>query len=319
MNNLWKVICATLIVFGGMAAGGTARAQIAQASGHYTCARYGLSFDVPAGWSKVGTNCGSGEVYAGYESKDSNGIMLITGIPFPGQLSTSQMKTLLNIPAKEMKIPVKPSHFTSEVIGGVRFLEERVSGTNKYYKVASWNLLAATSKNGIELAITGLVNQHGNGHAATEKKAILHALHSMRFSKPTKAVKSAPQAPTSYCDQDSHVCVSASNLHRDSGGDSPPPPGSQFAVVHIKLVNQGNQSYDYNEFDFVLKGADTHVDYQPDAIDLNISNSSLGAGTLLPGDIVEGDLAFQTPSGEESYSLHWQASPLGDYASVPIN
>jgi hypothetical protein len=121
------------------------------------------------------------------------------------------------------------------------------------------------------------------------------------------------------CDPDSNVCASARNMHQDSGGDLPPPSGQQFVVVHVKLVNNGSQSADYNELGFVLKGADTHVDYQPEAMDTNITNTELSSGSLLAGDIVEGDIAFQAPSGENSFILFWQPNFLASAMAVPIS
>jgi hypothetical protein len=182
-------------------------------------------------------------------------------------------------------------------------------------------LIAVTQKNGLALTFFGTVNRSGNGHVSSEINDVTNALHSIRFAKPGKSTKPAPapKAPADVCDPDSNVCASARNMHQDSGGDLPPPSGQQFVVVHVKLVNNGSQSADYNELDFVLKGADTHVDYQPEAMDTNITNTELSSGSLLAGDIVEGDIAFQAPSGENSFILFWQPNFLASAMAVPIS
>ncbi len=279
----------------------------------------------PAGlMDKIAQSCNAKGIGSVYFSRDLHGVFTILG--YAGEQSRQAVLPAARTFAIVDKLDVKDLHFAPKLINGVKFLEGSSIGSNDIFKGSAWNLVVVTEKNGLIFYLEGAVEYSGNSQIAGEKMDIISALNSIRFTKPSKVAKPAkparpapaPQAPTDVCDPGSNVCASANNLHQDSGGEVPPPSGQQFVVVHVKLVNNGSQSADYNPFDFILKGADTHVDYQPDAIDINVSNS-LEAGTLLSGDIVEGDLVFQAPSGENSFSLIWQPDITQDPMGVPIS
>ena len=114
------------------------------------------------------------------------------------------------------------------------------------------------------------------------------------------------------------VVVQASNLHQDSGDAvSTPAPGQQYIVVHIVITNQGTQSARYNAYDFQLQDATDHVRHY-ETFDTTISNTLLGSGSLAAGQIVAGDIAFQVPANETSFTLLWTPDILSDSITVPI-
>jgi hypothetical protein len=114
------------------------------------------------------------------------------------------------------------------------------------------------------------------------------------------------------------VVVQASNLHQDSGDAvSTPAPGQQYIVVHIVITNQGTQSARYNAYDFQLQDATDHVRHY-ETFDTTIANTLLGSGSLAAGQIVAGDIAFQVPANETSFTLLWTPDILSDSITVPI-
>jgi hypothetical protein len=114
------------------------------------------------------------------------------------------------------------------------------------------------------------------------------------------------------------VVVQASNLHQDSGDAvSTPAPGQQYMVVHIVITNQGTQSARYNALDFQLQDATDHVRHY-ETFDTTISNTLLGSGSLAAGQTVAGDIAFQVPASETSFTLLWTPDILSDSITVPI-
>jgi hypothetical protein len=114
------------------------------------------------------------------------------------------------------------------------------------------------------------------------------------------------------------VVVQASNLHQDSGDAvSTPAVGQQYIVVHIVITNQGSQSARYNAYDFQLQDATDHVRHY-ETFDTTISNTLLGSGSLAAGEIVAGDIAFQVPASETSFTLLWTPDILSDSITVPI-
>lgn len=149
------------------------------------------------------------------------------------------------------------------------------------------------------------------GHATAARPSLVTACPS---STPI-----AHGAHTFVTDQATGMSVQASGLHADANGDEPPKPGHIYLVIHVLLHNGGTRPADYNPFDFVLHGSHDAHNYDADALDTNISNTALNAGTLQPGRFVAGDLAFEVPHNGQTYTLEWDHGAYGDYMDVPIN
>jgi len=112
------------------------------------------------------------------------------------------------------------------------------------------------------------------------------------------------------------VTVSASNLQQDSNGDMAPASGNSYTTVHVSLTNNGSSNVTYNPLDFTVQGATDNIQYKALATDTNITNSALGTGSLVPGQTVAGDLAFETPTAEMTYTLLWTPDIMSP--AIPI-
>lgn len=113
------------------------------------------------------------------------------------------------------------------------------------------------------------------------------------------------------------MSVQASNLHQDNGGDTPPPAGDAFLVVHVFIYNGGSSAQDYNPLDFHLHGQIDQTDYDSDALDINVS-PTLDYGTLAPGHSIAGDIVFQVPDNGQGYTLTWTPQFGSPALTVPI-
>jgi hypothetical protein len=135
---------------------------------------------------------------------------------------------------------------------------------------------------------------------------------------PTETPIPADTAVPDGYDPTSGVQANASNLHSDDATQYiPPAAGHYYAIIHVTLINNGTDAYEYNAATFRLKGVTDHVLYSGDAAAASVENTYLGLGTLAPGDTVAGDIAFEVPINDQNYYVLWEAQPLGTDIYVP--
>jgi hypothetical protein len=135
----------------------------------------------------------------------------------------------------------------------------------------------------------------------------------VRYTPPAPTATPAP-APTdtpvpNSGATDSGVTVTRRSLRVDTPTNefAQPSPGKEYVVTRVTITNNSNQNVNYNRFDFKLVDQD-NVQYDPDALDTNVSDTTLHYGTLAPGQIVSGDLAFEVPDTTDKAGILWTPS-----------
>ncbi|HEX9058316.1 MAG TPA: DUF4352 domain-containing protein [Ktedonobacterales bacterium] len=86
--------------------------------------------------------------------------------------------------------------------------------------------------------------------------------------------------------------------------------GDEYLVAHVKIVNNSDKDYDYNELDFQImnkSGNVTHTTFTTSYA----ANAELNSGTLTAGGgTVEGDLVFEVAQADHVAIVVWQPSIL---------
>lgn len=88
--------------------------------------------------------------------------------------------------------------------------------------------------------------------------------------------------------------------------DTAPKAGDGYYVLHVKVVNHGTGTADYNEIDYkILTGAGSTVDTQA-FLSAEPDNALLQSGQLAANGSVEGDLVFEIGTSDHGAKLVWQ-------------
>ena len=101
-------------------------------------------------------------------------------------------------------------------------------------------------------------------------------------------------------------CTLISVKYLPDDGIYTPKAGNEFIVVHVKLVNNSDADFDYNEYDFHARSSSGNVtdpEIQPDTY---TANDLLNYGKLSPGGTVTGDIILEAPRGDHQAELSWQ-------------
>jgi hypothetical protein len=179
--------------------------------------------------------------------------------------------------------------------------------------IATWRWHETTRSGGGTALVTcrhGALLATGHATFVVQKPAPHHV---------APPVTSAPNDQYATSSDAPGVRVFASNLHADTGNLFTPPSGDVFAVVRITITNDGSQAYPCNSLDFSLQDTGSHVQYTGDALDDTITNTSLHAGELVPGQTVAGDVAFTVPQGTKRVLLWWTPSFQSSPVTVPFH
>lgn len=101
-------------------------------------------------------------------------------------------------------------------------------------------------------------------------------------------------------------CTLISVKYLSDDGIYTPKTGNEFIVVHVKLVNNSDADFEYNEYDFHARSSSgdvTDPEIQPDTY---TANDLLNYGKLSPGGTVTGDIILEAPRGDHQAELSWQ-------------
>lgn len=96
-----------------------------------------------------------------------------------------------------------------------------------------------------------------------------------------------------------------------------PKAGNEYILIHVTLTNRGAREAHYGPLDFHVKSG-AGVITSPDFIypTTYTAKDTLDTGVLTPGARTEGDILFQTPTGDHALQLTWQPNI---FASVTEN
>ncbi|MFZ2577878.1 MAG: DUF4352 domain-containing protein [Lactococcus hircilactis] len=88
-----------------------------------------------------------------------------------------------------------------------------------------------------------------------------------------------------------------------NGGEmSKPNDGNQYVIVNVTITNKGDESVDYNPYDFKLdsNGNQTSLsEYATDDDGNNLAGNELSSGTLAKGGSVTGSMVGQAKKGDK--------------------
>jgi hypothetical protein len=103
------------------------------------------------------------------------------------------------------------------------------------------------------------------------------------------------------------ACTLVSVKFIPDDGISVPKAGDIFVVIHLKLINNSTNDFDYLPTDFKGKSGSGNVtDPLPIAPNTYTANNYIGIGTLSPGGTLEGDIVIEVPRGDHKAELVWQ-------------
>lgn len=121
----------------------------------------------------------------------------------------------------------------------------------------------------------------------------------------TKAKQPAKVGDTITIDGVSTTLVSVKTV-QPGEFDQAPKAGDSYFDLHIKIVNTGANTADYNELEFkILTGAGS-TDDTPAFVTSVPTNAQLGSGQLAAGGTKEGDLVYEIGTTDHGAKLVWQ-------------
>lgn len=80
--------------------------------------------------------------------------------------------------------------------------------------------------------------------------------------------------------------------------------GDEYLVLHVKIVNHGTSSNDYNDFDFKIQsksGNQTNTTFSS----AYTASAEVNSGSLTPNGSMEGDLVYEVATADHGASLVW--------------
>jgi hypothetical protein len=112
------------------------------------------------------------------------------------------------------------------------------------------------------------------------------------------------------------LTVVARDLRYEFAGHRPPPPGQHYVVAQVAMTNYGEQMVTYSARRFTLEGVDDQRRY--DALDVFGRAMQPFCGSIVPGQTVARDLAFQVPVGDQEWELFWTPGSAAAPITVPF-
>jgi hypothetical protein len=86
----------------------------------------------------------------------------------------------------------------------------------------------------------------------------------------------------------------------------------EWVIVHVKIVNQINQDYDYGQGDFNIISGTGNATGSSYTLPSTYNGTQIEDATLVPGGSVTGDIIFQAQVGDHKAELSWKPSVFGN-------
>lgn len=142
----------------------------------------------------------------------------------------------------------------------------------------------------------------GGGGATTTSGSV-----SSSGSSSAKAKAPAKVGDTITVDGVSTTLVSVKTI-QPGEFDQAPAAGDSYFVLHVKIINNGSNTADYNELEFKILTGSGSADNTPAFVTSVPSNARLGSGQLAAGGTKEGDLVYEIGTTDHGAKLVWQPS-----------
>ncbi len=92
-----------------------------------------------------------------------------------------------------------------------------------------------------------------------------------------------------------------------------PESGKEFVVATIEIVNNGDDTLNYNAYDFKMQ--DSNGVQLSESL-MALSEGKLNSGALAPGGKITGKLAYEVPVGDKGLKLLFQNLSLFDNTTI---